>query len=200
MGAGAVQGRRRGHRRHGRGAALAVAALLITAACSVDAEPPLPTAPPVPAGWLEATDGDLSVTLPPWLVPFDTTAAVFANEVIEPGAEWIQLMAEGPGTAEPQPNPNETLEHWLRQRVDLGPGLGQPTILQVNRPAGPTVSIERLDRAGTRLAWRIAAYAIRTPRGVAFLQIDGPTDRWPARAADLALIPWLLRVEPRPPG
>lgn len=145
---------------------------------------------------MNADNGDLWLALPPWLVPFDTTAAIFANEVVEPGAEWIELMAEGPRTAELQPAPNESLEHWLRQRIDLGPGLGQPTIQQVNLPAGPTVSIERLDRAGTRLAWRIAAYAIRTPRGVALLQIDGPPDSWPARAADLALIPWLVRVEP----
>jgi hypothetical protein len=188
-----------GGRIRGGAVPLVLVGILLAAACSAEAEPPLPTVPPVPAGWLEATNGDLSLTLPPWLVPFDTTASIFANEVVEPGAEWIQLMAEGPRTADLQPGPNESLEHWLRGRIDIGPGLGQPTIRQVNLPAGPTVSIERVDRAGTRLDWQIAAYAIRTPRGVAFLQIDGPPDKWPAREADLALIPWLVRVEPGPP-
>jgi hypothetical protein len=141
-------------------------------------------------------NGDLWLILPPWLVPFDTTAAIFANEVVDPGAEWIELMAEGPRTAEPQPGAGDSLERWLRERIDVGPGLGAPTIQQVYLPAGPAVAIERLDRAGTAMAWRIAAYAIRTPRGVAFVQIDGPPASWPARVADLALIPWLVRVEP----
>jgi hypothetical protein len=183
----------------GRAVPLAVAAVLLAAACSVEAEPPLPTVPPVPAGWVEATNGDLSVALPPWLVPFDTTAAMFANEVVDPGAEWIELMAEGPRTAEPQPGPNESLEHWLRERIEFGPGLGQPTIRQSNLPAGPTVAIERLDRAGTPLAWRIAAYAIRTPRGAAYLLIDGPPDRWANHADELALIPWFVLAEPHLP-
>ena len=188
------------HPRPGRGAALALAlaTLMLATACSAEAEPTLPTTPPVPAGWVEATNGDLSVTLPDWLVPFDTTASIFANEVVEPGAEFLELTAEGPRTAEPQPGTNESLEHWLRQRIDIGPGLGQPTIKLLNLPAGPTVSIERLDRGGTRLAWRIAAYAIRTARGVAFVQIDGPPDAWAIHADDLALIPWFIRTEPAP--
>jgi hypothetical protein len=185
-----------GLRGRGRAATLALAAVLVVAGCSAEASAPLPTVPPVPAGWVEATNGDLSVTLPPWLVPFDTTAAIFANEVVDPGAEWMELMAEGPRTAEPQPSAGDSLERWLRQRIEFGPGLGVPTIRQVYLPAGPAVSIERLDRAGTRQAWRIAAYAIHTPRGVAFLQIDGPPDAWAKRANDLALIPSLIRVEP----
>jgi hypothetical protein len=175
---------------------VALAIILSAAGCAATQSTPPVTAPPVPAGWAITDNGDLSLALPPWLVPFDTTAAIFANEVVDPGAEWIELMAEGPRTAEPQPGANESLEHWLRARIEFGPALGQPTIRQVNLPAGPTVSIERVDRAGTRLAWQIAAYAIRTPRGVAFLQIDGPPDKWPAREADLASIPWLVRVEP----
>lgn len=170
--------------------------MLISAGCSVDAEEPLPTVPPTPPEWVEVDNGDLWLALPRWLIPFDTTAAIFANEVVEPGAEWIELMAEGPRTAEPQPGQGESLERWLRQRIESGPGLGQPTVTQLALPAGHAISIERLDRARTRLAWRIAAYAIRTPRGVAFVQVDGPPDAWPARETDLALIPWLVRVEP----
>jgi hypothetical protein len=177
---------------------LAVAAFLSLSACSTNAPPSLPTTPPVPAGWTTVATGDVSLLLPAWLVPFDTTGAVFANEVVEPGADWVQLLAEGPGSVEPQPGPNESLERWLHERIDLGAGLGQPTVRLVDLPAGPAVAIERLDRAGTRLAWRIAAYAIRTPRGVAFLQLDGPPDRWAMRADDLALIPWFVRVEANP--
>jgi hypothetical protein len=179
----------------GRGSAIALTAVLFVAGCSAEA-PPLPTFPPVPSGWATTDNGDLSLALPPWLIPFDTIAAIFANEVVDPGTEWVELMAEGPRTAYPQPGAGDSLERWLRQRIDFGPGLGQPTIRQVDLPAGSAIAIERLDRAGTRLAWRIAAYAIRTPHGVAYVQIDGPPDSWPAREADLALIPWLIRVEP----
>jgi hypothetical protein len=183
----------------GRGSAIALAAVLFVAGCSAEA-PPLPTFPPVPAGWATTDNSDLSLALPPWLIPFDTTAAIFANEVVDPGTEWVELMAEGPRTAEPQPGPADSLEHWLRQRIDFGPGLGQPTIRQLDLPAGPAVAIERLDRAGTRLAWRIAACAIRTTRGVAYLLIDGPPDSWAEHADELALIPWFIRVEPGLPG
>jgi hypothetical protein len=181
----------------GRGSALALAVVLLVTACSAEATP-LPTIPPVPAGWATTDNGDLSLALPPWLIPFDTTAAIFANEIVDPGADWVELMAEGPRTAESQPGAGDSLEAWLRQRIDFGPGLGQPTIRLVDLPAGSAVSIERLDRPGTRLAWRIAAYAIRTPRGVAYLLLDGPPDRWAERADDLALIPWFIRFGPSP--
>jgi hypothetical protein len=175
---------------------VALAVIVSAAGCAATESSPPVTAPPVPAGWATADNGDLSLALPPWLVPFDTTAAIFANEVVDPGAEWVELMAEGPRTAEPQPGPRDSLEHWLRQRINFGPGLGEPVIRQVDLPAGPAVAIDRLDRAGTRLAWRLAAYAIRTPRGVGYLLIDGPPDRWVERADELALIPWFIRVEP----
>jgi hypothetical protein len=51
-----------------------------------------------------------------------------------------------------------------------------------------------IDRAGTPTAWRILAFAIETPRGVAWLEIDGPPDSWAASADDLDFVPMLLRV------
>jgi hypothetical protein len=176
--------------------AVAAAIVISAAGCAAAASPPPVTAPPVPAGWATVSSGDLTLVLPPWLIPFDARTAIFANEVVDPGADWVELMAEGPRTAYPQPAAGDSLERWLGQRIDFGPGLGQPTIRQVELPAGPAVAIDRLDRAGTRLAWRIAAYAIRTPRGVAYLLIDGPPDTWAERADELALIPWFIGVEP----
>lgn len=182
-----------GGHRLGRWAGLAQAAVLLVAGCSAEASAPLPTVPPVPAGWVNVDNGDLSLDLPPWLIPFDTTGAIFANEVPNPQRHWVQLMAEGPRTAEAQPAAGESLERWLRRRLE-SPDEGQPSIQQIDLPAGPALQLERLDAAGTRLAWRFAAYAINTPFGVAFLQIDGPPDTWIGREDDLAMIPWLMRV------
>ncbi|HYN69111.1 MAG TPA: hypothetical protein VEX41_02750 [Candidatus Eisenbacteria bacterium] len=149
---------------------------------------------------VDRPSADLFVALPPWLVPFDTTTAIFANEVVDPGAQGIQLMAEGPRTAEPQPGPGESMERWLLRRIE-SPAAGQPRIRQVTLPAGAALLVERLDGTDTRFAWRFAAYAIRTPFGVAFLQIDGPPDAWVGREDELAQIPWLIRVGPgRPVG
>ena len=144
---------------------------------------------------MNVANGDLSLDLPPWLVPFDTTGAIFANEVPDPGGHWVQLMAEGPRSAEPQPAAGESLERWLLRRLE-SPAAGQPAIHQVDLPAGPALQVERVDDAGARFAWRFAAYAIHTPFGVAFLQIDGPPDTWIGREDELARIPWLLRAHP----
>lgn len=184
--------RRQMHRLPGRMRTLALAAVLIATACSAEASP-LPTHPPVPPGWLNVANADLSLDLPPWLIPFDTTGAIFANEVPDPESHWLQLMAEGPRTAEPQPAAGESLERWLLRRLK-SPAAGQPTMQQVNLPAGPALQMKRLDSPGTRLAWRFAAYAVHTPFGLAFLQIDGPPDTWVGREEELARIPWLMRV------
>lgn len=175
-----------------RRAALALAGVLIVGACSAEAAP-LPTFPPAPAGWVNVANGDVSLDLPPWLIPFDTTGAIFANEVPDAARHWIQLMAEGPGTAEPRPAAGESLERWLLRRLE-SPDAGQPVIREIDLPSGPALQLERLDAAGTRFAWRFAAYAISTPFGVAFLQIDGPPDKWIGREDDLARIPWRMRA------
>ena len=64
---------------------------------------------------------------------------------------------------------------------------------EVNLPSGRGVRFERIDRAGTPTEWRILAFAIRTPSGVAYLQIDGLPDAWPGHAEDVERIPFLLR-------
>jgi hypothetical protein len=179
-----------------RSSRLATAALaLIVGACAPTAVPGVdpPSAPP---DWnLVATDGaDLWLTLPPWLVPFDNRQAIFANEVVAGGGQGIQLLAEGPRTAEPQPAPGDT-EAWLRTRIE-SPGSGPPTVDRVRLFAGDGVRIQRLDRAGTPLAWRLVGYAITTPFGTAYLLIDGPPDAWGAREDDIARIPTLIRAGP----
>ncbi len=141
--------------------------------------------------------GDLRMALPPWLVAFESTAALFANEVPAPGAAaFLELIAEGPRTAQPQPVAGERLDEWLWRkvgpRVDRAGGSVQP----VGLPSGSGVVIDLVLRADTPLASRLAAYAIRTPAGVAFLLIDGPPADWTAHAADVALIPILMELGP----
>lgn len=53
---------------------------------------------------------------------------------------------------------------------------------------------QEISRSGTPNPWRMAAYAIRTPVGVAFLLIDGPPVVWTDREADAALIPKLMEL------
>jgi len=60
-------------------------------------------------------------------------------------------------------------------------------------PAGGGIRYDRVDGAGA-LAWRIVVFAIETPRGFAWLQIDGPPESWAARAAELERVPLLFRV------
>lgn len=173
-------------------------AAIVTAACS--AAPATPEAAPMPtsalpAGWVivSTAGAELQLTLPPWLLVFDNRGPIFANEAPPPGTSDIpiQLMAVPPGV-DPDPGPGDDLLAWLDTRVD--PGKGVPVVSQVDLPAGPAVRYERLDRAGTPTAWRILAFAIRTPSGMAFLLIDGLPDAWPAHAQDIDRIPLLLRV------
>lgn len=166
------------------------------AACG--AQPILPTGgtATAPPGWSQTVSGgsDLRVTLPPWLVVFDTTGAIFANEVVDGGGQGLQLMAEGPATAMPQPRSGEELARWLELKVG-GVQLGGPPIFSyAELPSGRAVHLERVDRPGTATAWRISAFAIPTPHGVVFLMIDGPADAWAAHEDDARLIPWLMDV------
>ncbi|MGH2477036.1 MAG: hypothetical protein ACRDIL_17395, partial [Candidatus Limnocylindrales bacterium] len=48
---------------------------------------------------------------------FENSAAIFANEVRPAGEQGLQLMAEGPRTAEPQPRPGEDARVWLERKV-----------------------------------------------------------------------------------
>ena len=137
---------------------------------------------------------DLRMALPPWLVPFERmTSGIFANEVVSGGGQGLQLMAEGPSTLDLQPGRDE-MGTWLRRRVEW-PGAG-PGELGVERlPAGDAVVLQRIERAGTPLPWRLAAYAIDTPAGIAYLLIDGPPDAWEGREDDIARIAELLQVQ-----
>jgi hypothetical protein len=175
------------------GAALSM--LLFFGACA--SEPPSTTqaAATTPAGWITTTSErqDLRLTLPAWLEVFENRGAVFANEVIATGEQGLQLMAEGPRTAEPQPRSGEDVRVWLERKVGA-PGQGEAAISWIDLPAGPAFVLERVDRAGTPSAWRITAYAIETDVGVVFLLIDGPQDSWAGHEDDARLIPHLLRV------
>ena len=162
-------------------------------ACDGD-EPGL-AIPAVPADWVELHGaGDLWLSMPPLLVPFERSGAVFANQVVPAGDQGLKLLAEGPRTATPQPE-REGAQRWLEERItapDAGPAIVRDGFL----PAGSAIRIERVDRVGTSTAWRLVAYAISTPHGTAYLLIDCPPEAWTGRDADLALIAQLVRTGP----
>jgi hypothetical protein len=180
-----------------------VSLLLVTllAGCDIGASAeaptpvPAPTEPGPPAGWtwVAGDDGGLRLSLPPWLQAFDTRGAIFANEA--PAGRGLQLLAEGPRQAEPQPAFGEDLRAWMTARL-ADVGSGQPVISEVLLPAGPALQFERLDRPGTASAWRHRAWAIRTQAGVAFLWVDGPPGAWEAHLDDIARIPQFMQVTP----
>jgi hypothetical protein len=167
--------------------------LIVSGCSSESAVTATPTPLVVPADWVISTSSshDLRLALPPWLVAFDRTGAILANEVVAPGAQGLELLAEGPRSVEPQPGIWEDLRGWLAGRL-ADAGAGEPIFRDVLLPAGPAVMIERIDRFGTATAWQHRAWAIRTPAGVAFLWIDGPPGAWDAREDDLARIPLFL--------
>jgi hypothetical protein len=139
--------------------------------------------------------GDLQLTLPPWLEMFDNHGAIFANmRPMAPGGPIpIQLWAQGPEGIEEQPAPGEELVHWVERRLD-NPAKGVPTVTRVVLPAGAGIRYDRIDRDATGWAWRIVVFGLETPRGAAWLQLDGPPEEWAARADDLERVAMLFRV------
>jgi hypothetical protein len=159
----------------------------------------LPTRPPKPVGWrfVGSGAGDLRLALPPDLLVADASGAIFANEPPAEFGGWVQLVAEGPRTAEPQPDPGQSLERWLLDRWLFGEHVvGSGTTRAVLLPAGPAVewrgSIEA-DPVRT-----LILYAIETPDGVALLAVDGPPEAMEVRARDIELITQLLETPPLP--
>ena len=124
------------------------------------------------------------------------SSGIFANEVVPGGGQGLQLMAEGPTTLDLPPSRDE-MGPWLRRRVEW-PGAGPGEIGVERLPAGDAVVLRRIDRAGTPQAWRLAAYAIDTPAGIAYLLIDGPPDAWEGREDDVARIANLLQARRAP--
>jgi len=178
-------------------AAAAAATLLVLGGCTSEPLATIEAAPTLPAGWITTTSDtlDLRLTLPDWLGVFESSGAVFANEVRPAGEQGLQLLAEGPRTAMLQPKAGEDRRLWLERKVGA-PGQGQPAFRSIRLPSGPALVLGRVDRAGTPTAWRIMAYAIETDFGVAFLLIDGPHDMWAGREDDVLLIPHLVEVAP----
>ena len=177
--------------------AAALGMMVVLAGCSNDSPPRAEAAATAPVGWTTATSvgRDLRLILPASLVVFEDSGAIFANEVRPGGEQALQLMAEGPRTAEPQPRSGEDARVWLERKIGA-PAQGDPVIHSVDLPVGPALVLERTDRAGTATAWRIAAYAITTDFGVAFLMIDGPPASWVGWDDDVRRIPLLLQVGP----
>jgi hypothetical protein len=178
--------------------AIAAAAIVLLSGCASESGSrplvALESATP-PPDWVLVTNGaaDLRMALPPWLVPFERmTSGIFANEAVAGGGQGLQLMAEGPTTLDLPPGRDE-MGPWLRARVEW-PGAGPGEIGVERLPAGDAVVLRRVDRAGTPQAWRLAAYAIDTPAGIAYLLIDGPPDAWEGREDDVARIAGLLQV------
>lgn len=189
-------------RRHGlRSMTIVAAGVLaagVLATCGSQVMSPAPTASAwtPPPDWVTVSNAERSfqLTLPPYIVVGDSHGAIFANEAPPPGQSEIpiQLWAEGPIIAD-APRPGDDLVAWVERRLE-NPAKGAPTVTRVALPAGPGIRYDRIDGAGTANPWRIVVFAIETPRGAAWLMIDGPPDEWAARAGDLERIPFLLRV------
>ncbi len=178
---------------------LTLIAALVAAACGSQGTSPVPAAAPtlaIPEGWVtvSTTGAELQMAVPPWLQVFDNYGAIFASEAPHLGDTDIpiQLMALPPGV-DVVPGPGEDLLTWIDVRLG-DPGKGVPVVMQVELPAGPAVRYERLDRVGAPTEWHILAFAIRTPSGVAYLQIDGLPTAWQDRAEDVERIPFFLRI------
>ena len=82
---------------------------------------------------------------------------------------------------------------WIDSRLD-DPGKGLPVVTDVSLPTGTAVRYERVDRAGTPMAWQSSRSPSARRSGVAYLLIDGLPEAWPARVEDIERIPFLLRV------
>jgi hypothetical protein len=174
------------------------------AGCGSTIETPVPVSPAwtAPADWsvVSAATGDLQLTLPPWLIPFDRSGAIFANEPPPAGgAIPVELMAQGPDRGAAQEfgrNPVAWIELRVLRPAQGAPHPGEaiPTVTRVQLPAGTATRYERIDRVGTALEWRFLAFAIETPTGLAYLQIDGTLPGWLARGAEFDHIALLLRT------
>ena len=171
------------------------------AALAVACGSPSATPQPNPAIWTPPPDwvtvsgnSGVQLTLPPYILVFDTQGAIFANEAPPPGTSDIpiQVWAQGPNVDE-QPRNGESLVAWIERRLD-NPAKGIPTVTPVSLPAGSGIRYDRVDSDASGWARRIVVFALQTPRGAAWLMIDGPPDEWAARAADLERIPTLFRV------
>jgi hypothetical protein len=169
-------------------------ALLGCAAPAPAPEPSLAWQPPADWVIVSNAEGSFQVTLPPYLEVFDTQVAIFANERprVPGGPIPIQLWAQGP-VLEDRPGPGESLAAWIDRRLN-SPVKGLATVTSIVLPLGAGIRYDRVDASGTPNAWRIVVFAIDSPRGIAWLMIDGPPDEWAARADDLERVPFLFRV------
>ena len=159
----------------------------------------LPPPPPVPEGWrVVASDaGDLRMVLPPDVHASETSGAIFANQSPDADGGMLQVMAEGPHADHPQPAAGESLVAWLEERWLEGAKERGPTVIRSLRlPAGETIELITAIAPGTEHEWWINLYAIRTPDGVGFLVIDGPTSRWDRPDGATELIPQLVEFGP----
>lgn len=176
--------------------AVLICATAVVAGCTeAIVEPaPAPAIATVPPGWVTVSTSmpGVTLTLPPWLVPFDTLNVIFANEPPPPGGPIaIQLRASGPSIDGPAGG--QDVVKWFDSTL-ADPGSGAPAVTRVLLPAGPAIRYERIDRAGTRNEWHILAYGITTPSGFAYVIIDGSPEGWRRRAADFESIGRLVRV------
>ena len=163
----------------------------------------LPSPPSVPADWhLVSSDaGDLRMFLPPEIVAFDTSGAVFANEPPAADGTWLEVMAEGPYTSDLQPAADEPLVAWLERRwLDGAPERGPTLIRSLLLPAGEAIELSTSVAPGTDDEWWIRLYAISTPEGVGLLVIDGPPSAWHRLHDEAELIPQLIELPPTDPA
>ena len=154
----------------------------------------LPAPPPVPEGWqtVSSMSGDLVLRLPPDFGAAADWSSIVANPPPDGQGAWITVLVESPAGADLQPSPGTSLAAWLDERWFAGDNgeWSPPVTMAIRLPAGDGVWLTRTLIGGRPFSSTL--YAIRTPDGVGFLVIDGPSDLVDVREADLELIPRLL--------
>jgi hypothetical protein len=173
-----------------------IAALVFGCGAPVTSPEPTPDPWTPPSDWVmvSTVEGTMSLTLPPWLQAFDNHGSIFAAEPPPaPGAAIpMQLMVHGPGVDDGLRS-GENVLSWIERRLEE-PGRGVPTVTRVTLPAGPATRYERLDMVGTTYAWRFLVFVVETPRGLAWVQFDGPPGSWPTRTEDLGHVVSTFRI------
>lgn len=172
-----------------------MAMVVLVAACARAPLEPLPTRPPVPAGWTiqESDEGDLRLALPAGIEPVSTAGSVIAQEPLtREGVIELEVWGSGPASLD-QPAAGETLLSWLADhplvpRNDGVTVVGSTSTTDISAPSGRGVELKVTAFPGTPEESLVLVYAIRTIAGVAILRFVGRPERLRQRADDLRLV------------
>jgi hypothetical protein len=169
-------------------------AVLLLAACGTSGPVALPTAPPVPEGWVVTDKAGISIAAPAaWGGDIGGEAkSILLTAVVEGGNPGVGVMAIGPrGERQPESVTDAALGEWLLDTVGTGPSSYSRSVVPL--PMGRAVAVRATYSAGTRDEVLVVSYAIPTAIGVAFLQIVVDADlldRYEAVLPTIAALFW----------